>query len=132
MRHAILFTIVGLLASCGGQYSGGQASAGPPGSTTFGLTINNFDAWCDVTAKVGTTTVATLSGSTQSAGISPPQPPGATITLTATPHSGFTTARWQGTTTSDMSGNATYVMTSAAGQMVTVCCPFSNGTGCPF
>jgi hypothetical protein len=122
MRSAIV--IAALCATCGGSQ--------PPSANTFGLTINNFDAWCDVTAKVGGVTVASLTGSTQSAAISPDQAAGATVALTASPHGGFTTARWQGATTSDTSGNATYVMTSASGQAVTACCPFTNGTGCPF
>lgn len=124
MKLQLALLAAALCAACGGST--------PPGASTFGLTIDNFDAWCDVTAKVGATTVATLTGTTQSGAISPMQAAGTTIALTATPHGGFTTARWQGATTSDMSGNATYVMTSAAGQTLTVCCPFSNGTGCPF
>jgi len=100
----------------------------------FNLTIDNFDSWCNVTAKVGATTVASFSSS--SATISPEQPAGTTISLTATPISStFTTAKWQGTTTAsgDPNGDATYVMTNGTSQTITACCPFSsNGSGCPF
>jgi hypothetical protein len=102
-------------------------------ATLFGLTIDNYRSWCDVTAKAGSTTVASFNGA--SAAISPQQASGTTISLTATPIStAFTTAKWQGTTTAsgDANGDATYLMTTGASQTITACCPFSDGSGCPF
>ena len=108
----------------------GGGKSGTASLTVMILTINNYLAWCDVTAKVNGTLVASFG--TSSAQIS--EPVGTTVALTATPHPGFTTARWQGTTTAtgDANGDATYVMGSAASQTITACCPFTNGTGCPF
>jgi hypothetical protein len=49
--------------------------------------------------------------------------------LNAVPNPSFLPVKWTGVTT--MNGaNATYVMTSAAMQSLTACCPLSNGSGC--
>jgi len=121
---------VTITATGGGKL--GTASLTVTTAALFGLTINNYLAWCDVTAKVGATTVASLTGSTTSATISPQQPAGTTVALTATPHTGFTTAHWQGTTTNDTNGHATYVMSTGSSQSLSACCPFADGSGCPF
>ena len=101
---------------------------------TFNLNIGSVSSWCHVTAKVSGTTVADFDSS--SASISPAQPPGTSIALSAAPHSGFITAKWKSnanlTATGNSNGDATYVMSSGASQSITVCCPFPDGSGCGF
>jgi hypothetical protein len=89
------------------------------------LTVNNTLRWCTVTVTVGAAApvmFATESKDFQAAA-------GTVVMLSATPNPGFTQVKWTGVTT--MSGaSATYLMTSGATQMITACCPFTNGTGC--
>jgi hypothetical protein len=92
------------------------------------LTVNNTLAWCDVTVTVGSAAPDefTTSGKTYAAAS------GTTVAIHAVPIPPFGPVRWYNVTT--MSGaDATYVMTNAASQSVTACCPDSalpNG-GCP-
>jgi hypothetical protein len=133
MRLALCFTSLFALASCDTTTT---SSPSPDLSTavvhdlsgsgsTPTLTVNNTDGWCTVTVTVGSGTPMMFSTATDTVMAAA----GTTITLSATPNPGFTTVKWTGVTT--MSGpNATYVMTSAAAQSITACCPFTNGTGC--
>jgi len=89
------------------------------------LTVNNTIAWCTVTVTISGT--PTTFGTTfQNFNV----PAGTTVTLHAVPKPTFFPVIWSGVTT--MSGaDATYIMTSAATQSVTACCPLdSSGTGC--
>ena len=96
------------------------------GPTEPVLTVINTQDWCTVTVSVGGATPVMFSG----ASMAFPAASGTTITLSATPNPMFYPVIWTGTTT--MSGaNATYLMTSAASQSLTACCPTtSSGGGC--
>jgi hypothetical protein len=90
------------------------------------LTVNNTLSWCTVIVTVGNGTPATFTSASMSfmAGA------GTMVSLQADPRPGFFPVKWTGVST--MTGNkATYVMTGAATQAVTACCPTSAaGGGC--
>lgn len=94
---------------------GGQAS----------LTVNNTLSWCTVIVTInGTPTTFTDATKSFTAAA------GTTVSLQADPLPGFFAVKWTGVAT--MTGNkATYVMSGAASQSVTACCPTSAaGAGC--
>jgi hypothetical protein len=94
-------------------------SAGPE------LTVNNTISWCTVTVTVPPAAAVMFGSSSMTFNAAS----GTTIALHAEPKPSFLAVKWTGVTT--MNGaDATYVMTSAATQSVTACCPLSNGTGC--
>jgi hypothetical protein len=90
------------------------------------LTVNNTVSWCTVTVTIGSGTPTMFTDASQMFMAAS----GTTINLQADPKPGFFAVKWSGVTT--MSGDkATYVMTGAAGQSVTACCPTSAaGGGC--
>ena len=107
--------------------SSGQDLAAAPDLAPSGptLTVNNTFGWCTVTVTVGS--AAPVMFATASKAFSAAS--GTTVTLSATPNPTFKPVVWTGTTT--MSGtSATYLMTGAATQTVTACCPTMAGTGC--
>ncbi|HEY1555643.1 MAG TPA: hypothetical protein VGF94_12485 [Kofleriaceae bacterium] len=102
---------------------------GPPGTTP--LTVKNFDAWCTVT--VGSN--APSSSASQLVNVLP-----GTIALSATANTGFVLGLWHHTDGDTGSGDAGTLNGSASDATITVgatstcvwvCCPFTNGTGCP-
>ena len=94
-----------------------------PGAPT--LTVNNTLSWCTVTVTIPNQTAVTFSNNNHAF----MAPSGTTVMLHAVPNPTFQPVKWTGVTT--MNGaDATYVMTAAGMQMVTACCPLSNGTGC--
>jgi hypothetical protein len=98
---------------------------GSDGGMLETLTVNNTLAWCTVTVTIGNGTPTTFTDATRNFMVAA----GATVNLQADPLPNFIAVKWTGVTT--MSGDkATYVMTSAATQMVTACCAHTNGTGC--
>lgn len=120
----VLITGLFLMSSCGSSSSPADAAKdSPPGLPK--LTVNNTLSWCDVTVTVGTATAVMFANATHDFNGAA----STSITLHATPHPTFLAVVWTGVTT--MNGaDATYVMTAAATQTVTACCPLSNGTGC--
>jgi hypothetical protein len=110
------------LAMAGGKMDMAKASDGGALET---LTVNNTLSWCKVGVTVGSGTPMTFTSASMSfmAGA------GTTVNLQADPLPGFIAVKWTGVST--MNGNkATYVMTGAATQSVTACCPHTDGTGC--
>jgi hypothetical protein len=102
--------------------SGDMAMSG----TLYPLTVNNTYAWCDVIVTInGKATEFSMTGSMSFMAAA-----GTTVMLSATPNPTYFAVKWTGVTT--MSGSmATYVMTTAANQSVTACCPTSAaGAGC--
>ena len=116
-----------------GTTTGGTSSTG--GSTGGGgmqqLTVKNYLTWCSVTVNGG----AASSLAAQTVSVAPGD-----ITLTASPNSGFMLGLWHHTSNDNGSGDpgtvsgtvstATVTVGNAA-TCVWVCCPFTNGTGCP-
>ncbi len=122
-------------SATGGSATGaGGSSTGCSGSTPVTLTVLNFDAWCSVAVGTGTAspaasqTVCVADGS---------------VTLTATPNAGFILGDWygiDGNTTTGQAGTVTgsgataqtTITTTVSGSSacVSICCPFTNGTGC--
>ena len=117
---AMLLVIVA--TACGG---GGTASNTDMSSATQTLTVDNTLSWCSVTVTVGNASPVTFTNASHAFQAAA----GTTVNLTATPLPSFLPVKWTGTTTMNGS-SATYVMTSAASQTVTACCPESNGSGC--
>ena len=94
-------------------------------AATPALTVNNTLAWCTVTVNTGSGTPTTFSSASHVFQVAS----GTTVMLHAVPNPTFKPVVWTGVTT--MNGaDATYVMTGAATQMVTACCPLSDGSGC--
>jgi hypothetical protein len=90
--------------------------------TLYTLTVYNTVHWCDVTVTINghATEFSTQDSMTFMATAT------TTVMLKATPNPGYFAVKWTGVST--MSGSmATYVMTSAANQSVTACCPTSAG-----
>jgi hypothetical protein len=121
--------------------SGGSPSDAAPrtcASGTFALTLLNYDGWCKVTvAGAGLSTATSVTVCI---------PPGAT-NLVAVPSDGsheIGPIPWYGTRNDTGSGdpgsdqgsgvteltNADITVTNAA-KCASVCCPFTDGTGCP-
>ena len=119
--------------ACGSSSSGthdAPTTHDSPGSGTP-LMVLNYDAWCSV--AVGSN--AASSSSSQTVNVTP-----GTITLTATALSGFILGDWHHTNGDSGTGDPGTVSGSMSTAMVTVgsaakcvwvCCPFTNGTGCP-
>ena len=123
-----------------GSTTSSKSSSGTAGSTTTTtttttttstggggpvLTVNNTSQWCTVKVTVGNGAPVTFTATTMDFNAAS----GTTVTLNAVPIPPFLAAKWTGVTT--MNGpDATYVMTGAATQSVTACCPLPNGTGC--
>lgn len=98
---------------------------GSDGGMLDTLTVNNTLSWCTVTVTIGSGTPTSFTDAARNFMAAA----GTTINLQADPVPGFIAVKWTGVTT--MSGDkATYVMTAAPTQMVTACCPHTNGTGC--
>jgi hypothetical protein len=93
--------------------------------------VLNYLSWCSVSVNGG----APSSSASQTVNVAP-----GTIPLTASPLSGFELGLWHNTTGDTGSGtpgtvsgttsSATVVVGNAA-TCVWVCCPFTNGSGCP-
>jgi hypothetical protein len=141
---ALLLTVV-CLQGCSG--SGGTSSTTGTAGTTTGatsssggstggegtqqLTVKNYLSWCSVTVNGG----AASSSATQTVSVSP-----GNVTLTASPNSGFMLGLWHHTASDTGSGDpgsvsgSTSTATTTVGNAaacVWVCCPFTDGTGCP-
>ncbi len=135
---ALLSTAV-CLQGCSG--SGGTAgtttgaSSNTGGSTGGGgmqqLTVKDYLSWCSVTVNGG----AASSSAAQTVSVSP-----GNVTLTASPNSGFMLGLWHHTSGDTGSGEpgtvsgSTSTATVAVGNAATcvwVCCPFTDGSGCP-
>ncbi len=95
------------------------------------LTVLNYDAWCTVTVMghaasgAGSQTVCVADG---------------TVDVSDTADSGFQLGDWHGTTGDTGNGDpgtvasgvsSTTVTTSGTSKCISVCCPFTGGTGCP-
>jgi hypothetical protein len=131
-------TASGMTAGTGGTtVASTSASAGTGGgngcggATPVALTVLNVDSWCTVSiaggapSSLGSQTVCVADGS---------------VTLDATANTGFKLGNWFGTTGDTGTGDpgsvtgtkseATAAVTGTTA-CVSVCCPFTNGTGCP-
>ncbi len=107
------------------------ASGGPM------LLVKNFDSWCNVTVNGGTASSSAAQNVAVTAG---------TINVSAVALSGFILGPkpWHDTAgdtgtgdpgtvtgTGQAASSATTVVVGASGKCIWVCCPFTNGTGCP-
>ncbi|MEO7325890.1 MAG: hypothetical protein ABIW82_13780 [Dokdonella sp.] len=93
------------------------------GFEDYVLTINNFLAWCTVSVNGGATTPNP-----------PPTPftPGAVVPLFGQPASAiFIWGYWRDTDVPGHDTNQTIAVTMTSDRTVFVCCPFTDGTGCP-
>jgi hypothetical protein len=137
LRFAILMGLV--LGACGDSSTGadarpidahGSADAGPPM-----LTVKNYLSWCSVSIDSGAASTAAQQ--------SVPATTAEDATLVATAASGnFILGDWHHTD-GDTSGagepgnvvgtmtTAKVMVTGTASKCVWICCPFTNGTGCP-
>lgn len=119
-----------------GSDAGHDAAVVPPdtGCTGVLLTIIDSFAWCDVTVNGGTA----FGGATETVCV----PASSDVTLVHTAHTGFILGKWFGTDgdtgtgeAGDVSGSMStaHLTTGAAGTSacVSLCCPFTGGTGCP-
>ena len=98
---------------------------------TAPLTVLNYLSWCSVTVGSGSASASSSQVVNEAPG---------TVTLSATALSGFKLGDWHHTngdtgtgdpgTVSGGSSTAMVTMGSAA-KCVWVCCPFTDGTGCP-
>jgi len=102
---------------------------GPPGTTP--LKVKNYLSWCTVTVNGGTPS----AGAQQLVNVDP-----GTIDLSATANTGFKLGLWHHTDGDSGSGDPGTVVTGTSSTTVTVgatatcvwvCCPFTDGTGCP-
>jgi hypothetical protein len=124
-------TATGGATAAGGATGTGGSVATCSGATPVALTVLNFDAWCTVSVAGGTgsalasQTVCVADGS---------------VALEATANAGFQLGDWYGTTGDSGSGDPgtvtgtksdTTVSVSGTSACVSVCCPFTGGTGCP-
>jgi hypothetical protein len=107
---------------------GGPACSG---STPVALTVKNYLAWCSVTVDGGTASAAAEQTVCVADG---------SVTLDATALSGFELGDWHGTAGDTGSGDPgtvsggqsqAKVIVSGSSACVWVCCPFTDGTGCP-
>lgn len=116
-------------SSSGAGDSGGEASTdsgGCSGATPVALTVKNYLSWCTVTVAghalatiPADQTVCVASGS---------------VSLSATANTGFVLGPWHGTSGDHDAGDSassTTVTPSGSSACVWICCPFTNGTGCP-
>ncbi len=136
------------IAACGGGGSSGIDAAidspkavvdAPKADAAAGpvLLVKNYLSWCNVTVNGGTAS----SSAAQSVTVTP-----GTINVSAVALTGFilgpkpwhdtagdTGAGDPGTVTGtgQAASSATTAVVSATGKCVWVCCPFTNGTGCP-
>ncbi len=140
---------VAILGACGGGSSPAIDSPSPhdaaahdskvfldsPGAAA--LTVKNYDAWCSVTVNGGAASTGAQQVVTPAAG---------TISLAAVALDGFELgpAPWHDTAgdtgtgdpgtvtgTGQSASDATTVVFGTSAKCVWVCCPFTNGTGCP-
>lgn len=106
---------------------------GPAG--TQQLTVKNYLSWCSVAVGSGSASAAAV----QQVFVQPGQ-----IALSATALTGFkldahmwhhtdgdTANMGEAGTLNGSASDATATVSSTAGKCVWVCCPFTNGTGCP-
>lgn len=106
--------------------AGGSDTIFANGFENFTLTIDNFLAWCSVSVDGG---VATANP--------PPTqfPPGTVVPLFGQPVSStFIWGYWRFTDAEPGGGHDTSqsaTVTMSADRTVFVCCPFTNGSGCP-
>lgn len=103
--------------------TGGSDTIFVYGFEDYVLTIDNFLAWCSVSVNSAATTPNP-----------PPTPftPGAVVSLFGQPVSqNFIWGYWSGTDVPGHDGNQTSTVTMTSDRTVFVCCPFTNGTGCP-
>jgi hypothetical protein len=122
--------LIALFAGCGDSTPSNnpdlsQNTADLAMAATPSLTVNNTLAWCTVTVNTGSGTPTTFSSANHVFQVAS----GTTVMLHAVPNPTFKPVVWTGVTT--MTGaDATYVVTGAATQMVTACCPLADGSGC--
>lgn len=120
-------------ASSGSSGSGsGDSGAGCSGATPVALTVLNYDAWCSVKVAGGTGSVS----ATQTVCVAD-----GAVTLEAVPaSSSFQLGDWYGVTGDTGSGDpgtvsngesTASVTVSGSTACVSVCCPFTGGSGCP-
>jgi len=128
---------LGLGAGCGGSSKSSAPAPSCSGSTPVALTVQNYLSWCavsvagDAATTNATQTVCVADGA---------------VPLTATAESGFELgpAPWHLTDGDHGSGDpgsvtgsgqsavsATTITVSGSTACAWVCCPFTNGTGCP-
>jgi hypothetical protein len=139
MRSAIVGVAIAFaaaLSGCGGSSSGGSAPT-CSGATPVALTVKNHLSWCSVSVSGQ----AASSASAQTLCVAP-----GPIALSATAQTGFELgpAPWHDTTGDHGSGDpgtvtgsgqsassATTVTAAGTTSCAWVCCPFTDGTGCP-
>src|SRR5580704_2591954 len=120
-------------ASGGGSSSGSSEGGGCSGATPIALTVNNYLSWCSVSVAGG----AASSAASQTVCVA-----SGSVDLTATALSGFVLGPdpWHGTSGDTGSGDpgtlsgmmsTAKVNASGTAACAWVCCPFTNGTGCP-
>jgi hypothetical protein len=134
LRFTILMGLV--LGACGNSSTTtvdapkGSADASPPT-----LTVKNYLSWCSVSVNGGATSTAAMQ--------SVPATTAADVPLVATAASNsFILGDWHHTD-GDTSGagdpgtvvgamtSAKVMVSGTASKCVWICCPFTNGTGCP-
>lgn len=142
VRLKLSAALAGLVCACGSSMdsttaTGPTGSTGTTGSTSFNLTLSNFEAWCaiTVTQPAGTTLPAGASGSNNVVAF----PSGTVVKLHGEPASSYfewapSTGHggWSGAIDpgqDPISKDITVTLTE--NQTVNVCCPFTNGSGCP-
>ncbi len=142
MRSAVFGVAVGLIAAlfgCGGSSGGGSMSSASTcsGATPVALTVKNYLSWCSV--SVSGQAASTASAQTLCVAPGP-------IALSATALTGFELGPAPGHDTSGDHGSgdsgtvmgsgqsassATTVTAAESASCAWVCCPFTDGTGCP-
>ncbi len=107
-----------------GNDAAGDSGGGPT------LTVKNYLSWCNVAVGNGAASAAAVQTVSATGN----------VPLTATPLNGFKLGDWHHTTGDTGSGDPGTVANNTssasvnvgdAGACVWVCCPFTNGTGCP-
>jgi hypothetical protein len=138
-RLALFLGLV--LGGCGDSSTGSadarpvDAAAGSPDAAAPMLTVKNYLSWCSV--SVGGAATSTAATQTVAASTA------ADVTLVATAASAsFILGDWHHTdgdtsgagdpgTVSGSMTTAKVMVSGTASKCVWICCPFTNGTGCP-
>jgi hypothetical protein len=129
IRQRLVGALFGLLLSCGG-------SSPTPATSTFALTVSNFQSWCAVTVTQPSGT--TLPNGATAASNKITLAAGTVVKLHGEPSSASFewapsagSGGWSGAIDSGQNPlSKDITVTLNADKIVSVCCPFTNGSGC--